>query len=170
MKPYELSILQYISILAIVFHSGLTQCHNHLWNTLLQVNQPLFRVTSLGGFTPWRDLRHLLALKFEGTDWINLVLKTARGIFQEFNIKQLLCFNFFSRSQAFALNKDGNFFVSGGFSRYLRIWRTHDLCLLHTYPPCDGSIRALTISTDQRCVQFAWSLQFSITQPFLKKV
>lgn len=40
-----------------------------------------FRVTSLGGFTPWRDLSNLLALKFEGTDWINLVLKTARGIF-----------------------------------------------------------------------------------------
>ena len=55
-------------------------------------------------------------------------------------------------SQALALNKDGNFFVSGGFSRYLRVWRTHDLCLLHTYPPCDGSIRALTISTDQRYV------------------
>nr|XP_058950691.1 neurobeachin-like [Pocillopora verrucosa] len=53
---------------------------------------------------------------------------------------------------ALALNKDGNFFVTGGFSRYLRLWRTHDLCLLHTYPPCDGSIRALTISTDQRCL------------------
>lgn len=52
--------------------------------------------------------------------------------------------------QALALNKDGNFFVSGGFSRYLRIWRTHDLSLLHTYAPCDGSIRALTVSTDQR--------------------
>ena len=52
--------------------------------------------------------------------------------------------------QALALNKDGNFFASGGFSRYLRIWRTHDLALLHTYPPCDGSIRALAISTDQR--------------------
>ena len=56
----------------------------------------------------------------------------------------------FSCLQALALNKDGNFFVSGGFSRYLRVWRTHDLCLLHTYPPCDGSIRALAISTDQR--------------------
>ena len=44
--------------------------------------------------------------------------------------------------QALALNKDG--------SRFLRIWRTHDLALLHTYPPCDGSIRALAISTDQR--------------------
>ncbi|XP_068720916.1 lipopolysaccharide-responsive and beige-like anchor protein [Montipora capricornis] len=53
---------------------------------------------------------------------------------------------------AVALNKDGNFFVSGGFSRYLRIWRTHDLRLLHTYPPCDGSIRALAVSTDQRCL------------------
>jgi len=53
---------------------------------------------------------------------------------------------------ALALNKDGNFFVSGGFSRYLRIWRTHDLSLLHTYAPCDGSIRALTVSTDQRCL------------------
>ena len=42
--------------------------------------------------------------------------------------------------------------MTGGFSRYLRLWRTHDLCLLHTYPPCDGSIRALTISTDQRYV------------------
>ena len=40
--------------------------------------------------------------------------------------------------------------MSGGFSRYLRVWRTHDLALLHTYPPCDGSIRALAISTDQR--------------------
>lgn len=56
----------------------------------------------------------------------------------------------FSCLQALALNKDGNFFVSGGFSRYLRVWRTHDLCLLHTYPPCDGSIRALAVSTDQR--------------------
>ena len=52
--------------------------------------------------------------------------------------------------QALAVNKDGSFMLAGGFSRYLTVWRTHDLALIHTYPPCDGSIRALAISTDQK--------------------
>ncbi|XP_048589684.1 neurobeachin-like isoform X3 [Nematostella vectensis] len=51
-----------------------------------------------------------------------------------------------------ALTRDGNFMLAGGFSRSLTVWRTYDLAFIHSYPPCDGSIRGLDISTDQKCL------------------
>jgi len=53
---------------------------------------------------------------------------------------------------AAVFTNDGCFLIAGGFGRSFQVWRSFDLVLLSVFPPCDGSIRALALTQDQKCM------------------
>jgi WD40 repeat protein len=53
-------------------------------------------------------------------------------------------------SKVSCFSRDGNFFVTGGFSKTVTVWRTWDMQQLHKFPACDSSVRTLTLSDDCR--------------------
>lgn len=48
------------------------------------------------------------------------------------------------------MTEDGCFFVSAGKNRSFQVWRTYDLNLITVYPPCEGDIRSLCLTPDQK--------------------
>ncbi|XP_062597787.1 neurobeachin-like isoform X2 [Saccostrea cucullata] len=48
------------------------------------------------------------------------------------------------------LSRDGQYMMLGGNSGIVEVWRSHDLTLLYTYPPCDSSIRSLALTHDHK--------------------
>lgn len=48
------------------------------------------------------------------------------------------------------LSRDGQYMMLGGDSGIVEVWRSHDLTLLYTYPPCDSSIRSLALTHDHK--------------------
>lgn len=48
------------------------------------------------------------------------------------------------------LSRDGQYMMLGGSSGIVEVWRSHDLTLLYTYPPCDSSIRSLALTHDHK--------------------
>lgn len=52
--------------------------------------------------------------------------------------------------QTMILSRDGQYMMLGGNSGIVEVWRSHDLTLLYTYPPCDSSIRSLALTHDHK--------------------
>ncbi|XP_052226575.1 neurobeachin-like isoform X2 [Dreissena polymorpha] len=52
--------------------------------------------------------------------------------------------------QAMTLSRDGQYMMLGGDGGVVEVWRSHDLTLLYTYPPCDSCICSLALSHDQK--------------------
>ncbi|KAK3099516.1 hypothetical protein FSP39_005633 [Pinctada imbricata] len=52
--------------------------------------------------------------------------------------------------QAMILSRDGQYMMMGGSSGVVEVWRSHDLTLLYTYPPCDSSICSLALTHDHK--------------------
>ncbi|XP_052674845.1 neurobeachin-like isoform X3 [Crassostrea angulata] len=48
------------------------------------------------------------------------------------------------------LSRDGQYMMLGGDSGIVEVWRSHDLTLLYTYPPCDSSIKSLALTHDHK--------------------
>ncbi|XP_012557946.1 neurobeachin isoform X1 [Hydra vulgaris] len=53
---------------------------------------------------------------------------------------------------AVVFTKDGRFFVTGGYDKCFQVWRSFEMILLSVFPPCDGSIRSLALTPDQKCL------------------
>ncbi|CAC5374326.1 NBEA [Mytilus coruscus] len=52
--------------------------------------------------------------------------------------------------QTIILSRDGQYIMLGGNSGVVEVWRSHDLNLLYTYPPCDSSILSLALTHDHK--------------------
>ncbi|KAL5011719.1 hypothetical protein ScPMuIL_010270 [Solemya velum] len=52
--------------------------------------------------------------------------------------------------QTMILSRDGQYMMIGGDGGVVEVWRSHDLTLLYTYPTCDSSIRALSLTHDHK--------------------
>ena len=50
------------------------------------------------------------------------------------------------------LSRDGQYMMMGGASGVVEVWRSHDLTLLYTYPPCDSVIKSLALTHDHKYV------------------
>lgn len=48
------------------------------------------------------------------------------------------------------LSRDGQYMMMGGQNGVVEVWRSHDLTLLYTYPPCDSSIKSLALTHDHK--------------------
>ena len=76
------------------------------------------------------------------------------NVFQAFtqfvNQKQSYIKAVFSLYQSVILSRDGQYMMMGGSSGVVEVWRSHDLTLLYTYPPCDSSICSLALTHDHK--------------------
>ncbi|CAC5374330.1 Neurobeachin-like protein 2,WD repeat and FYVE domain-containing protein 3,Lipopolysaccharide-responsive and beige-like anchor protein,Protein FAN,BEACH domain-containing protein C2,Neurobeachin-like protein 1,BEACH domain-containing protein lvsE,Beige protein homolog 1,BEACH domain-containing protein lvsD,WD repeat-and FYVE domain-containing protein 4,BEACH domain-containing protein lvsB,BEACH domain-containing protein B,BEACH domain-containing protein C1,BEACH domain-containing protein lvsC,BEACH domain- len=54
--------------------------------------------------------------------------------------------------QTIILSRDGQYIMLGGNSGVVEVWRSHDLNLLYTYPPCDSSILSLALTHDHKSI------------------
>ncbi|XP_028967428.1 neurobeachin [Galendromus occidentalis] len=49
-----------------------------------------------------------------------------------------------------ALSRDGEYLITGGESGVVEVWRTYNLALLYAFPACEGAVRSVALSHDQR--------------------
>ncbi|XP_064482280.1 neurobeachin-like isoform X2 [Ornithodoros turicata] len=52
--------------------------------------------------------------------------------------------------QCMTLSRDGEYMVSGSESGIVEVWRTFNLGLLYAFPACEGGVRSLALSHDQK--------------------
>ncbi|CAN8032406.1 unnamed protein product, partial [Ixodes persulcatus] len=52
--------------------------------------------------------------------------------------------------QCLTLSRDGEYMVTGSESGVVEVWRTFNLALLYAFPACEGGVRSLALSHDQK--------------------
>ncbi|KAG8038584.1 hypothetical protein G9C98_006280, partial [Cotesia typhae] len=52
--------------------------------------------------------------------------------------------------QCLLLSRDGEYLMTGGDKGIVEVWRTFNLALLYAFPTCEGSVRSLALSHDQK--------------------
>lgn len=52
--------------------------------------------------------------------------------------------------QCLALSRDGEYMVTGSESGVVEVWRSFNLALLYAFPACEGGVRSLALSHDQK--------------------
>jgi len=94
----------------------------------------------------------LVNISNEGRILVNYSNETGYMAMFTSNGKQLNHVKLADQNLSVVFSADGCFFITGGFNRCFQVWRSFDMTLLSVFPPCDGSIRSLALTPDQKCL------------------
>ncbi|XP_015127079.1 neurobeachin [Diachasma alloeum] len=89
-----------------------------------------------------------IAMSREGV----IVVNYERGHIAAFTIngKRLRHESHNDNLQCLLLSRDGEYLMTGGDKGIVEVWRTFNLALLYAFPTCEGSVRSLALSHDQK--------------------
>ncbi|XP_011299745.1 neurobeachin isoform X3 [Fopius arisanus] len=89
-----------------------------------------------------------IAMSREGV----IVVNYERGHIAAFTIngKRLRQESHNDNLQCLLLSRDGEYLMTGGDKGIVEVWRTFNLALLYAFPTCEGSVRSLALSHDQK--------------------
>ncbi|XP_028409384.1 neurobeachin-like [Dendronephthya gigantea] len=97
---------------------------------------------------------HPIAVTISGEGYILATYADKKGVLALFSVngKHLASSALEDQVLVSCFSRDGNFFLTGGFSKTVSVWRTRDMQKVHSFPPYGSSIRTMSLSEDCKCL------------------